>query len=247
MTVQQIYQAVRWCYDEEEQNGASLATVPDGSPSGDTALMNNIIRAHIGDALRWICLYAPAEMLSGSDESTDTGIIEEVAITPTNPIADTDAGIVDGAPASVTYNRFVLPANFVKLVRVRADGWNRAVAEPIKEDSEEYIQLHDPNGAYATADRPQAAIINKHRKELEVWPGPTSGGKVEFTCIVTPLTVNTAGSITTTSVPVPPLAQSAFIYYLAFLTLSAYQDTRAARMLEIARISLGLSDDKQRP
>lgn len=242
MTVQNIYKAVRWCYDEEALGAANFA----GASDDDYTLMNNIIKAHIGDALRWICLYAPAEILSGSDEEEDTGIVVEDELTPSTTITDTDAGVADGAPDSVTYQRFALPANFLRLVRVREAKWHRAVTIPVEEDSDEYLQLHDPNGAYATTDRPQAAIINKKRKVLEIWPCPNTNPSVEFTCIVTPLSVNTAGDEETTSVAVPPLAKSAFIYYLAFLTLSAYEDSRAVRMLEIAKMNLGLTDDKQR-
>ena len=238
MNIADVVAAVRMCIDEEDSNPSSLAHL---SVLGcDNVKMDNIIRNKLGDALRWICLYAPAELLTGTDTAgTNTGVVYEGTVTPTTPITDASAGIVDGAPSSVTQNRFVLPSNFIKLVRVRGASWHRAVSgeSVLREDSDEYLQLHDPTNAYATADRPQAAIINKERKELECWPSSTS---FEFTCIVSPATVNVSSE--TASVALPPLAKTSFIYYLAYLLCSAYGDERANRMLEIAKQNLGRTD-----
>ena len=68
MTVEQIIEAVRFCYDEEPMNSAGFSSVSDN----DNTYMDNIIRSKIGDAVRWICLYAPAELLGGSDETSGT-------------------------------------------------------------------------------------------------------------------------------------------------------------------------------
>ena len=242
MTVADIIKAVRWCYDEEQMNDVNFGN----ASSNDNTLMDNIIKSKIGDALRWVCLYAPAELLTGTDTAgQDTGIVYEGTVSTTNPITDESAGVVDGAPSSVSQNRFVLPSNFIKLVRVRGTSWHRAVGgeSVLNEDSDEYLQLHDPTCAYATADRPQAAIINKKRKELECWPSATS---FEFTCVVSPATVNIDPIGTTpANVPIPPLAKSSFIYYLAFLVLSAYEDSRAVRMLEIAKMNISRTENTQ--
>lgn len=228
MTVQNIYQAVRWCYDEEAQNIAGFVS----ATAGDMALMNNIIKAKIGDALRWICLYAPAEQLSGGG-SGGTGSI--------NIIEDVNQQDVpsDG--------RISLGDNFIRLIRVRCTNWHRAVMGDslLKEDSEEYLQLMDTNGAEATDDRPQAALIETATKSVEVWPHVT-GAKYDLTKLVMPSQTDLSSITDTTVIAVPPLLQTSFLYYLAFLVLSAYGDARAARMLEIAKMNLGLSDDKQR-
>ena len=69
MTVGDIIKAVRWCIDEESVNAANINDASawdfDGSKT-DTGFENNIIRYKIPAALRWVCLYAPAEQLSGS-------------------------------------------------------------------------------------------------------------------------------------------------------------------------------------
>lgn len=248
MTVGKIISAVRWCFDEEAMNGASFGY----ASSNDSTLMDNIIKAKIGYALRWVCLNAPAEMLTGSDSDGDAGIVQEDTINPSTSttITDDDAGVVDGAPVTpeITgqYWRFALPANFLRLVRVRAKGWHRAVSGEalIQEDSDEYLQLHDPTCATATPDRPQAALINMKRKRLEIWPAATSNGAwVQYTCIVAPTSITTEP--TTETVAIPPLVQSTFIYYLAFLVLSAYDDPRAVRMLEIAKMNISRTENTQ--
>lgn len=225
ITVQNIYKRVRWCFDEEALNVANLADVANN----DNTLMNNIIKDKIGDALRWICLYAPAEQLSGggSSGSDDIDIIVD------------DSGTVpnDG--------RIALGENFIRLIRVRCTGWHRAVMGEslLKEDSDEYLQLMDEYGAMGTIDRPQAALIESAVKKVEVWPHE---GSYELTKLVMPSIEDLSNLTDTTPVNIPPLLEAAFIYYLAFLTLSAYADARAPRMLEIARMNLGITEDKQR-
>ena len=132
---------------------------------------------------------------------------------------------------------------FIKLVRIRMQDWHRAIKEPISEDSEEYLQLYDDNGAKATADRPQAAIIDKATKEVEVWP-LTSGKTASLTYVA-----DVSSSIDTSTddkdVNLPPKVKTAFIYYLAFLVLSAYEDSRAVRMLEIAKMNISRTENTQ--
>ena len=219
MTVGDIIKAVRWCYDEEQMNGADFSN----ASADDNTYMNKIIKSKIGDAVRWVCLYSPAELLGGTDSGSSTGIMVDSTMTPT-AISGRDGG------------KLTMPADFIKLVRVRVDGWHRAVAVPISEASEEYLWLYDENGAKATADRPMAAMIEKATKEIEVWPTGTSAS---LTYIANPNISITADSSDSTNLALPPKAKTAFIYYLAFLTLSAYEDSRATRMLEIAQMNIG--------
>lgn len=235
MTVEQIIAAVRWCFDEEAQNNANFVS----ASAGDCSLMNNIITNKIADAVRWICLYAPADLLGGTDETAGTAEQNKTGILVDMPTSGT---LVPTAIGTTTGGYITLPTDFVKLARVRANDWHRAIKEPISEDSEEYLQLYDSNGATATADRPQAAIIDKATKQLEVWPRGTS---VEYTYVAS---VDEPHSFVTgtspnqvTHYPLPPRAKSAFIYYLAFLVLTAYGDSRAEAMLAIAKTNLGLS------
>lgn len=221
MTVGDIIKAVRWCYDEEQLNSADFGN----ASSNDNTYMDNIIKSKIGDAVRWICLYCPAELLGGSDtQGTDTGIMKDDTIVSPTAISGTTGGTI------------TLAADFIKLVRVRVPGWHRAVREPLSEDSPEYLQLRDANGAAAVADRPQAVLIEKAAKQLEIWP---TGTNVQITYISDPSVSIESSTSTSTNVALPPRAKTAFIYYLAFLVLSAYEDSRAARMLEIAKMNTG--------
>lgn len=221
MTVGDIIKAVRWCYDEEQMNSADFGN----ASSNDNTLMDNIIKSKIGDAVRWICLYCAPEILGGSDDDEEeTGIMKDAEDDP-SAIGQTGGGTLE------------MPDDFIRLVRVRAEGWHRAVREPFAEDSDEYLQLYDSNGAAATVDRPQAAIIDKTKKEIEVWP--KGSGKVEYTYIAQPDITDDDVSSADDVVALPPRAKTAFIYYLAFLVLSAYEDSRAARMLEIAKMNTG--------
>lgn len=238
MTVENIIKAVRWCIDEEMLNNANF----NNAAGNDTAYMDNIIKDKIGDALRWICLYAPADLLGGSDESEevggvdvpiDTGILVDMPKTGTlvpTVITGTDGG------------KLTMPADFVKIARVRVAGWHRAVKSLISEDSDEYLQLRDDSGAKATEDRPQAVLIEKSTREIEVWPTGTSA---EYTYVANVDPEEhafdvTSGepAVTERHYPLPPRVKTSFVYYLAFLLLSAYGDARSERMLEIAMQNL---------
>lgn len=246
MTVGEIIQAVRWCYDEEQMDGADF----HNASSNDNTLMDNIIKSKIGDAVRWICLYSPAELLGGSDvqktvgsttEDVPTGILVDAEVS-SGSTTDNGVELVEGLDCY----KLIMPSDFIKLARVRVNGWHRAIKTPIAEDSDEYLQLYDDNGATATDDRPIAAIIDKSRTEIELWPTPEENIHVLATYVssVSPVGLDANGDpVAPGTDPVqyalPPRVKTAFIYYLAFLVLSAYEDSRAARMLDIAKMNIG--------
>lgn len=207
MTIESIIKSVRLCFDE-------YSTTNDFE---DTS-MDEIIKDKIGDAQRWICLYSPSQLL-GKSGTTITGAL----------IDKEETAKADGIM------QITLPPDYLRLVRVRVSGWNKAVMEPISEDSGEYLQWNDELSA-PTKDRPSAAIIEKSQKILEVNP-VSSGDKVEYTYI-TDLSSSDSSSETTTDVTIPAKTETSFIYYLAFLVLSAYGDARAERMYQIAKENL---------
>lgn len=243
MTVGNIIKAVRWCIDEEAVNAANIADVSAYDfGAGDEGLMNNIIKDKIGDAIRWICLYAPADLLGGSDETTTVGgqtIPVSTGILVDMPQSGT---LVPTVITGTVAGKLTMPSDFVKLARVRVAGWHRAVKTLLSEDSDEYLQLYDANGATATADRPQAALIEKATREIEVWPTGTSA---EYTYVANVDPEEhafdvTSGepAVTERHYPLPPRVKTSFIYYLAYLLLSAYGDARSERMMEIAMQNL---------
>lgn len=233
MTVQDIYKRVRLCFDEEALNVAGFDDASSYDFDGmttDNGLMNHIIKDKIGDALRWIYLYAPAEQLSGGSSSA-SGV---------NIVVDDDGFIPEDG-------RIALGKNFIRLIRIRCTGWHRAVMgrSLLKEDSDEYLQLLDEYGAGASVDRPQAALIESAEKCVEVWPHREED-TYELTKLVMPSNEELMDLEDSSNVNIPPLMETSFIYYLAFLTLSSYEDSRSQRMLDIAKMSLGQTEDAQR-
>ena len=238
MTVGNIIKAVRWCIDEEAVNAANLADASaydiDAGVHTDIGLMNNIIRNKIGDALRWVCLYAPADQLSGS--STSGG----------GSSTTTAIDIIQEDTLTATDNVLTPTETLIRVVRVKGADWHRAILGDslIKEDSDEYLQLRDENGAAATADRPQAVLVNTKQKKVEVWPGT---GQFVLTYIKA-LSASDLSNLDNdqTEVGIPTNVETSFIYYLAYLLCTAYGDTRAKSMFDNATLNLGRTEDKQR-
>lgn len=213
MSISDIITAVRYCIDEQVLDNSDF----HNASANDNTYMDNIIKSKIGDALRWVCLYAPADLLSGNDGSTATGILQDGTQSASSGICTT----------------INVPADFIKIVRVRGAAWHRAVMSLISEDSEEYLQLRDANGAAATADRPQAALIESAQRKIECYPVDT----ISYTYVKDPTVGVTYGDSSTPLIP--DKVKTAFIYYLTFLLLSAYGDERAPRMLDIAKMNIG--------
>lgn len=242
MTVGNIIKAVRWCIDEEAVNAANIANVSaydfDGGTHTDLGLMNNIIRNKIAAALRWVCLYAPAEQLSGVSSSSNNN----------NNNATSIDVIQEDENLSASNNVLTPSKTLIRVIRVRGTGWNRAILGDslLKEDSDEYLQLSDTFGAQATADRPQAALMNTKAKKVEVYP---AGANDRFILTyVRAFSNDDLGDLNSdsTDVGIPANVETSFIYYLAYLLLNAYGDTRAKAMFDIATLNLGRTDDKQR-
>lgn len=218
MTIKSIIDNVRWVLDEEK-----------GQPDYETVYMDNIIKSRINDALRWIIYNADTSLLDGSDTNDGTGCIIQEELPSTSATKTT----LDGA-----YVR--MPSDFVRLVRVKVTGWARAIHEPIAEDSEQYLMQSD---AMAKADktRPQAAIVSTLPNKIELFPTPLEGDKVEITYAVTPGEIDTSAS-EDTSFGIPPKLKTAFIYYLAYLVMIAYDDnSKANSMLATAKMNAGIS------
>lgn len=226
MTVETIIKKVRWCIDDETHY-----------QDFEDNYMDNIIKSHLTDALRWCCLYGEGSHLAGSDTvGKDPGTVKSITWTVGTSLPEWLEDYVDGV--------LTLPADFVKLVRVRCEGWHKAVMTPIEEDSEDYLMLSDET-AKATKDRPQAAIIEAFPQRLELHPAPKVGEDVELTIIVNP-EGDASGTVVEdeTDFAIPPRVSTAFIYYLAFLVLSAYNDTaKAQSMLGIAKMHLGMQKE----
>ena len=230
MTVDEIIKQVRFCIDEESNNTSSLADVIDEK---DDSYMDNIIKAKIPDALHWIAVTATSSaVLSNSKETSKKA-------DSSNPSTSTDME-VKAFEGSDTIGIVEMPSNIsvFNINRVRATGWHKAVV-PVEDTSDDALLMFDET-AMGTIDRPQAAIMRTTPLKLLVQP------KAET------VTVSYVGVPTGTSkdndekesVDISDNFKSSFIYYLAFLLLSAYDDSKANQMYNIALQMLGVNQSK---
>lgn len=223
MSVEEIIKAVRWCVDEESNN--SSAIIDDK----EDAYMDNIIKAKIPDALHWIAITATASsVLSGS---SDTKAASSVSVS-----TDISVELYEDYP---DIGIISMPSNIAvfNINRVRARGWHKGVV-PMEDTDDEELLMFDESSK-GTADRPLAAIMRVSPLKLLVQPVPEDR-------IVT---VSYVGVPTQTSqdennnevVNISDTFRNALIYYIAFLLLSAYDDTKATQMYSIALQQLGVN------
>lgn len=209
MDISKIKSRVRLCIDE----GASTNDYADTS-------MDAVIGNSIDSAILWCARQAPLELLmqSGSGFIKDAKI-EETGVTLTN-------GSDTNKPSTLT-----LPSDFLRIARLRRDGWHKGITTPISEDSDDYLMLRDET-VTASLNRPIAVYIAGASPYLELWDGETHKETTDahFSYVTSDLTTIKSGTNFTDD---SQLGQ-AVIYYAAYLTLLAYGDSRAQRMLEVA-------------
>lgn len=229
MKVDEIIKQVRWCIDEETSGTAYL------TDNKDDVYMENIIRAKIPDALHWIAITASASSVLSSSSSTEKNASSDVASTTTTMTVTSfddheDIGVIT-MPSSVSV---------FNINRVRGKGWHKAVV-PVEDTSDEALMMFDDTSK-GTIDRPQAAIMRVKPLQVLVQPMP-SDGTVSVSYVGVPTDI-TKGSEEGDSVEISDNFRGAFIYYIAFLLLSAYDDSKANQMYSIALQQLGANQTK---
>jgi len=230
MTVDEIIKQVRFCIDEESNNTSSLADVIDEK---DDSYMDNIIKAKIPDALHWIAVTATSSaVLSNSKETSKKA-------DSSNPSTSTDME-VKAFEGSDTIGIVEMPSNIsvFNINRVRATGWHKAVV-PVEDTSDDALLMFDET-AMGTIDRPQAAIMRTTPLKLLVQP---KAATITVSYVGVP-TVISKDNDETESVDISDNFKSSLIYYLAFLLLSAYDDSKANQMYNIALQMLGVNQSK---
>lgn len=230
MTVDEIIMQVRFCIDEESNNTSSLADVIDEK---DDSYMDNIIKAKIPDALHWIAVTATSSaVLSNSKETSKKA-------DSSNPSTSTDME-VKAFEGSDTIGIVEMPSNITvfNINRVRATGWHKAVV-PVEDTSDDALLMFDET-AMGTLDRPQASIMRTTPLKLLVQPKAET---ITVSYVGVP-TVISKGNDGKESVDISDNFKSSFIYYLAFLLLSAYDDSKANQMYNIALQMLGVNQSK---
>lgn len=234
MTVTEIIKAVRWCIDEESNNNSSMADVIDEK---DDSYMDNIIKSQIPDALHWIAITATASsVLSSSTVVTETE--EKTETDEKKDSTTTSTATIDTFDSERKIGIITMPDNVsvFNVNRVRANGWYKAVV-PVEDTDDEALEMYD-DSACGTVDRPIAAIMRVTPLQILIQPMPTGDSKnvtISYVGIPTGTTTESGSE----SVDIPEAFKSAFIHYLAFLLLSAYDDTKATQMYTIALQQLG--------
>lgn len=215
MKVEDIIKQVRWCIDEESNNTSAI------TDEKDDLYMDNIIKSKINDALHWIAITAASSSVFAESKSTST---ESSKISAEDYDTTRNIGII-----TMDEN-----TEIISISRVRGEEWFKAVIPVEDTDNEAYMMFDD--SAMGTADRPQAAIMRENPIQILLQPKPT---KAVVSFVGVPKNVD--ASKESTDVAIPDKLQNAFIYYLAFLLLSAYNDNKATHMYTIALQQLGVN------
>lgn len=216
MKVEDIIKAVRWCIDEESNNTSEI------TDEKDDLYMDNIIKSKINDALHWIAITAASSPVLSDSKKVDATTTSTIKVES----FDETRGI--GA--------ITMPSDteVINISRVRGKGWFKAVT-PVEDTDDEALMMFDDT-AKGTADRPLATIMRENPIRILLQPIPD---KAVISFVGVPKNVNITSD--TTDVAIPDKLSNAFIYYLAFLLLSAYDDTKANQMYTIALQQLGVS------
>lgn len=212
MTISEIINKVKWCIDHETHEDAKLAD------NGEDSYMDNIIRAKINDARRWLAVATSQSVtLSSSPSSSSSSSVTTLTITP----YDGFSGI-----AIITIPKSL---STVPISRVRLSSWHKS-ATPIPDTSDDALLMFDET-AKGTADRPLATVMQGSPTRILVQPyTSTDTAEIVYIGIFSDIDTSSDDFI----VEVPTIHESAFIYYIAYLLLTAYQDPRAQAMFAIA-------------
>ena len=216
MSIEEIIKAVRWCIDEESNNTSEI------TDEKDDTYMDNIIKSKINDALHWLAVTAASSPVLADSKKVDTTTTSTVKVEEYD--AEKGIGVI------------TMPSNteVINISRVRGKGWFKAVT-PVEDTDDESLMMFDDT-AKGTTDRPQATIMRENPIRILLQPKPE---EAVISFVGVPKNVSISSS--DTDVAIPDKLSNAFIYYLAFLLLSAYNDTKATRMYTIAMQQLGVN------
>ena len=216
MKIEDIIKQVRWCIDEESNNTSAI------TDEKDDTYMDNIIKSKINDALHWLAITAASSPVLSDSKKVDATTTSTIKVE--EYVAEKGIGII------------TMPSDteVINISRVRGKGWFKAVV-PVEDTDDEALMMFDES-AMGTADRPQASIMRENPIKILLQPKPE---EAVISFVGVPKNVSISSS--DTDVAIPDKLSNAFIYYLAFLLLSAYNDTKATQMYTIAMQQLGVN------
>lgn len=230
MSIEEIIKAVRWCIDEESNNTSEI------TDEKDDLYMDNIIKSKINDALHWIAITAASSSLLSDSKSAASDKTDSEKTDSKKVDATTSSTIkVESFDDTKGIGVITMPSDteVINISRVRGKGWFKAVT-PVEDTDDEALMMFD-DAAKGTEDRPLATIMRENPIRILLQPIPN---EAVISFVGVPKNVDTASS---TDVAIPDKLSNAFIYYIAFLLLSAYDDTKANQMYTIALQQLGVS------
>lgn len=224
MSVDEIIKAVRFCIDEESNNTSLL------NDEKDDVYMDNIIKAKIPDALYWVGILSPSQSLVMPNGSDDMFIKDYNTKEKTAEGLQYDSNWdKKNGIGCITFPK----ENPIRLIRLRGDDWHKAIREPYEEDSDESLYMYNAS-AKGTVERPIAVIVRGNPTRLLVQPNSNSFD------LTFARYVSMEGSSAEDDIQVPDSVRSSFTYYLSYLLLSAYDDSKATQMYNIAVQQLGI-------
>lgn len=216
MKIEDIIKQVRWCIDEESNNTSEI------TDEKDDTYMDNIIKSKINDALHWLAITAASSPVLADSKKVDATTTSKVKVE--NYDAEKGIGVIT----------MDSDTEIINISRVRGKGWFKAVT-PVEDTDDEALIMFDDT-AKGTTDRPQATIMRENPIRILLQPKPE---EAVISFVGVPKDVNISSS--DTDVAIPDKLSNAFVYYLAFLLLSAYNDTKATQMYTIAMQQLGVN------
>lgn len=214
MKVEDIIKQVRWCIDEESNNTSAI------TDEKDDLYMDNIIKSKINDALHWIAITAASSSVFAESKKTSN--------------TSSKISVKDYDAKNIGIITMDANTEIIAISRVRGKEWFKAVI-PVEDTDNEACMMFDES-AMGTADRPQAVIMRDNPISILLQPKPTEA-VVSFVGV--PKNVDVSSE--TTDVAITDKLKNAFIYYLVFLLLSAYNDNKATHMYTIALQQLGVN------
>ena len=202
--VSDLVKEVKVLLDRNQESAGLLA--PSDS---DTLSQAELIESKIVDAARIILSEAPEDMVEG------TACTNEVTWTDSN-------GYYVG--------KMVLPTDMLRILSVKAEGWNRP-AEIISESDDAYKYQNCKYGVRGNPERPIAAIVHTaNGKSIELYTSKKQDATLAFIYVQVP-------SITTEQkISLPSVLKDAILYMAGYLACISLGDTdTASGFLGVAR------------
>ena len=202
--VSDLVKEVKVLLDRNQESAGLLA--PSDS---DTLSQAELIESKIVDAARIILSDAPEDMVEGT--------------LCTNSVTWTDSN-------GYYVGEMVLPADMLRILSVKADGWKRP-AEIISESDDAYKYQNCKYGVRGNPERPIAAIVHTaNGKSIELYTSKKNNATLEFIYVKVP-------SITTEQkISLPSVLKDSILYMAGYLTCISLGDTdTASKFIEVAR------------